>query len=69
MDMLNGVPIEDSPQAAAVAGQNGQRIGHVYKKVLFREYTDDGFTIQTARPSVCQSRTLDRGDEVTDLTS
>ncbi|KAL6240243.1 hypothetical protein RBB50_012860 [Rhinocladiella similis] len=51
MDMVNAVPIEDSPQAAAVAGQNGQRIGHVYKKVLFREYTDGGFTAQTPRPS------------------
>lgn len=53
MDMVKAVPIEDSPQAAAVAGQNGQRIGHVYKKVLFREYTDGGFTAQTPRPSVC----------------
>lgn len=35
MDMVNGVPIEDSPQAAAAAGQNGQRIGHVYKKSFF----------------------------------
>lgn len=24
MDMMNGVPIEDSPEAAAVAGHNGQ---------------------------------------------
>ncbi|EWY79732.1 hypothetical protein FOYG_17127 [Fusarium oxysporum NRRL 32931] len=50
MDMMNGVPIEWSQQAAAVAGRNGQRIGHVYKKALFREYTDGSFSQQSPRP-------------------
>ncbi|KAG9512020.1 hypothetical protein KCU85_g9989, partial [Aureobasidium melanogenum] len=50
MDNVNGVPIKESPQAAAVASNNGQRIGHVYKKALFREYTDGSFTQQSARP-------------------
>lgn len=53
MDMMNGVPIEWSQQAAAVAGRNGQRIGHVYKKALFREYTDGSFSQQSPRPEVC----------------
>ncbi|KAL2391844.1 Hephaestin-like protein [Exophiala dermatitidis] len=51
MDMMNEVPIEDSPQAAAVAGHSGQRIGHVYKKALFREYTDESFTTEAPRPT------------------
>lgn len=54
MDMINGLPIEQSPQAAAPASNNGQRIGHVYKKALFREYTDDTFTAQSPRPEVCR---------------
>ena len=52
MDNINGVPIKESPQAAAVASNNGQRIGHSYKKALFREYTDGSFTQQSARPEV-----------------
>lgn len=52
MDMINGAPIQQSPQAAAVASQNGQRIGHVYKKALFREYTDGSFAQQSPRPEV-----------------
>jgi len=50
MDMINGMTVEDSPQAAAVAARNGQRIGHVYKKALFREYTDNSFAQQSPRP-------------------
>lgn len=57
MDMMNEVPIEDSPQAAAVAGHSGQRIGHVYKKALFREYTDESFTTEAPRPTVCGFQT------------
>lgn len=52
MDLINEVPIEQSPQAAAVASQNGQRIGHIYKKALFREYTDASFIQQSPRPEV-----------------
>lgn len=52
MDNVNGVLIKESPQAAAVASNNGQRIGHVYKKAIFREYTDGSFTQQSARPEV-----------------
>ncbi|KIW52034.1 hypothetical protein PV05_07707 [Exophiala xenobiotica] len=50
MDMINGATIVESPQAAAVAGNDGQRIGHIYKKALFREYTDGTFSTQAARP-------------------
>ncbi|KAK5162709.1 uncharacterized protein LTR77_011232 [Saxophila tyrrhenica] len=50
MDLINGVPIQMSPQAAASAGHNGQRIGTLYTKALFREYTDNSFTVQSARP-------------------
>ncbi|KAL2047373.1 hypothetical protein N7G274_001394 [Stereocaulon virgatum] len=50
MDITNGYPIAQSPQAAAVAAPNGQRIGHVYTKAMFREYTDDSFTTQSDRP-------------------
>jgi len=46
------VPIKESPQAAAVASQSGQRIGHVYQKAMFREYTDITFTQQSPRPEV-----------------
>jgi len=55
MDMINGMTVEDSPQAAAVAARNGQRIGHVYKKALFREYTDNSFAQQSPRPEVSPS--------------
>lgn len=55
MDMINGATIVESPQAAAVAGNDGQRIGHIYKKALFREYTDGTFSTQAARPEVCFS--------------
>lgn len=52
MDMFNGMPVQDSPQAAAFGTRNGQRIGHVYKKALFREYQDGSFTQQASRPEV-----------------
>ncbi len=55
MDMINGATIVESPQAAAVAGNDGQRIGHIYEKALFREYTDGTFSTQAARPEVCFS--------------
>lgn len=52
MDIVNEVAIQDSPQAAAVATNNGQRIGHAYKKVLFREYTNSNFSVEAPRPTV-----------------
>jgi len=52
MDYINGMPIEASPQAAAVASNNGQRIGHVYRKAIFRQYEDESFTKQSPRPEV-----------------
>lgn len=52
MDIVNEVTVQNSPQAAAVAANNGQRIGHVYKKALFREYTDSSFTVEAPRPRV-----------------
>jgi len=51
-DNINGMPIEASAQAAAVASNSGQRIGHVYRKALFRQYTNDSFTEQSSRPQV-----------------
>lgn len=60
MDMVNAVTIQDSPQAAAVAGNNGQRIGHVYKKVLYREYTDGSFTVEAPRPKVRETKMYSR---------
>ncbi|KAJ9309907.1 hypothetical protein DTO217A2_545 [Paecilomyces variotii] len=50
IDLINGVEIDQSPQAAAVAAHNGQRIGHVYTKAMFREFTDDTFAVQARRP-------------------
>ncbi|KAJ5283409.1 hypothetical protein N7505_001389 [Penicillium chrysogenum] len=50
MDLINGREIAQSPQAAAVAAQSGQRIGHVYTEVMFREFTDDTFAVQARRP-------------------
>lgn len=50
--MVNGVQIEQTPRAAAVAGRNGQRIGYVYKKAPFREYTDGSFMQQSPGPEV-----------------
>lgn len=47
---MNGMLTDGSPQAAAVAGNNAQRIGHICKKALFREYTDGSFTQQSTRP-------------------
>lgn len=52
MDLINGCEIAESPQAAAVAAQSGQRIGHMYTKVMFREFTDDTFVVQARRPRV-----------------
>jgi len=51
---MNGMLTDGSPQAAAVAGNNAQRIGHICKKALFREYTDGSFTQQSTRPEVRQ---------------
>lgn len=63
MDTISGVSIQESFQAAAIASQNGQRIGHVYRKALFREYTDGSFTQQSPRPDVC-SRSEDFAEGV-----
>lgn len=52
MDLINEQAIADSPQAAAVAAQNGQRIGHVYTKAMFREFTNDTFASRSERPEV-----------------
>lgn len=48
---MNGVPINESPQPAA-ASNGRQRMGHVHKKALFREYIHGAFTQQSARPGV-----------------
>ena len=58
MDITNGFPIAQSPQGAAVAAPNGQRIGHVYTKAMFREFTDSSFVSQTDRPQVSKSLML-----------
>ncbi|KAL7648981.1 hypothetical protein ACMYSQ_012588 [Aspergillus niger] len=50
MDLINEQRIDDSPQAAATAARNGQRIGHIYTKAMFREFTDDTFVSQSERP-------------------
>lgn len=56
MDLINEQEIAGSPQAAAVAAQNGQRIGHIYTKAMFREFTDGTFTARSERPAVtCKS--------------
>lgn len=52
MDLINEQRIDDSPQAAATAARNGQRIGHIYTKAMFREFTDDTFVSQSERPEV-----------------
>ncbi|GLA78947.1 hypothetical protein AtubIFM55763_001112 [Aspergillus tubingensis] len=52
IDLINRVEIDQSPQAATVAIHNGQRIGHVYTKAMFREFTDDTFAVQAKRPQV-----------------
>lgn len=61
-DFINGAAIDESPQAAAVASHNGQRIGHVYTKAMFREYADASFSQQSPRPEVSLQILLDFAD-------
>merc|ERR1712000_44721 len=48
MDMINGATIVESPQAAAVAGNDGQRIGHIVKRLTTPSSVSCGWT-QPAR--------------------
>ena len=47
MDMMTGQPFEGTSAAYATPGPN--HIGNVYRKAIFREYTDDTFTARKPR--------------------
>jgi hephaestin len=47
-DMMTGKPFEGTAAAYTQAGPN--HIGHVYRKAIYREYTDATFTTRKPRP-------------------
>jgi len=48
IDIMTGKPFEGTAVAYAEPGPN--RIGNIYRKAIYREYTDDTFATPTARP-------------------
>ncbi|CAH3142781.1 unnamed protein product [Pocillopora meandrina] len=47
---LNGVPLEDDSDGSQFTVSGHHRIGRVYRKVLYREFTDGTFTKQKPHP-------------------
>uniref|UniRef100_A0A4W6DC74 ferroxidase n=1 Tax=Lates calcarifer TaxID=8187 RepID=A0A4W6DC74_LATCA len=50
-NLLNGLNIEDDEHASVFLQRGPQRIGRVYKKAMFRQYTDATYTVQAPRPN------------------
>ncbi|KAM6985179.1 hephaestin [Aplochiton taeniatus] len=50
-DVTTGKDIDDDGHASVFLKREPHRIGRVYKKALFREYTDASYTAQAPRPS------------------
>ena len=48
IDMMTGKPFEGTSAAYTQPGPT--RIGHIYRKAIYREYTDDTFTTRKPRP-------------------
>ncbi|KAM4726146.1 ferroxidase HEPHL1 isoform 2-T2 [Anableps anableps] len=49
-NLLNDVNIEDDEHASIFLERGTHRIGSVYKKAMYREYTDDTYSHQAPRP-------------------
>jgi hypothetical protein len=50
-DLFHGVPIEESPHGAVFCVQGDDRIGKVYRKALYFEYTDGSFATRKPKAS------------------
>jgi len=51
MDLFHGVPLSESPDAVMFTERGDTRIGKVYKKAIYMEYSDATFTERVAKPS------------------
>ncbi|XP_068187172.1 ferroxidase HEPHL1-like [Antennarius striatus] len=56
-DLINDVPLTDADSSSEIFfGNDDGRIGGIYKKVVYKEYTDDTFS--TVKPSLPDSKHL-----------
>ncbi|XP_064817766.1 ferroxidase HEPHL1-like, partial [Oncorhynchus masou masou] len=50
MNLINGKQIADDEHASLFLQSGPQRIGSVYKKAVYRQYTDASYLIEAPRP-------------------
>jgi len=50
-DQFHGVPLSESPDASVFCERGDTRIGKVYKKAIYVEYTDGSFTQRVTKPA------------------
>ena len=48
---FTGIPVKQDDQSATYTAPGVNRIGNIYQKAVYREYTDDTFTTQKTRSS------------------
>jgi len=51
MDLFHGVPLSENPDAVVFCERGDDRIGKVYKKAIYVQYTDATFTARVQQPS------------------
>uniref|UniRef100_A0ACB8FHG9 Hephaestin-like 1 n=1 Tax=Sphaerodactylus townsendi TaxID=933632 RepID=A0ACB8FHG9_9SAUR len=51
MDLITGENLTENEEAIKFAERSANRIGLVYKKAIFRQYTDETFSQEIAKPS------------------
>uniref|UniRef100_A0AAQ4PIB5 ferroxidase n=1 Tax=Gasterosteus aculeatus aculeatus TaxID=481459 RepID=A0AAQ4PIB5_GASAC len=50
-NLLNGLDVENDPHASVFLQRGPHRIGSVYKKAMFRQYTDSTYSRKVPRPA------------------